>query len=198
MPRPRSNAQISVPVAILIGAIAVIAVIASGVLRSSTAGVPTPSDPPPVSPSAPASPVPSDDPADYPDDFSDDNKTVKLDIATGNDVFVMVQDEIGAIVDARTGRAGDGMSVRWNDMKIENTGPSTLRLTWVGFAADDKLVLNVGEGLHAKVNLTLVQVGPPPNSDATGYDRVLVLEFASPISADDVTYSIQSGLDTSS
>ena len=194
----RSNAQISVPVAILIGAIVVIAVIASGVLRAAPAGAPTPSGPPVATPSAPSSPAPSDDPTEYPDDFSDNNKTVKLDIATDHDVFVMVQDEISAVVDARTGRAGDGMSVRWNDMKIENIGPSTLRLTWVGFAADDKLVLNVGEGIHSKVNLTLVQVGPPPNSDATGYDRVLVLEFGSPVSADDVTYSIRAGLDTAS
>jgi hypothetical protein len=192
----RSNAQISVPAAIAVGAIAVIAVIASGVLRDATAGVPTPSGPPPASPSAPASPVPSDDPADYPDDFSDGNKTVKLDIATDHDIFVMVDDEMGRLINARTGRAGDGMSVRWGDMKVENVGPSTLRLTWVGFAADDKLVLVVGESIHAKVNLTLVQVGPPPNSDATGYDRVLVLEFGSPVSAADVEYSIRAGLDT--
>jgi hypothetical protein len=192
----RSNNRLSIPATITVVAVAVIALVASGVLRPSPVSGTPPSHPPVATP-PPATPAPATpEPTEYPDDFSDRNKTVKLDIATDHDVFVMVQDEISRVVDAKTGRAGDGMSVRWNEMKVENTGPSTLRLTWVGFAADDKLVLNVGEALGGKVNLTLVQVGPPPNSDATGYDRVLVLEFGSPISADDVQYAIGDGLDT--
>lgn len=35
------------------------------------------------------------------------------------------------------------------------------------------------------------QPAPPSNSDAMGHDRILVLTFDEPVSADDVVYSFQ-------
>jgi hypothetical protein len=181
----------SISTTITVGAVAVIALIASGVLRPSPVSGGQPSDPP-ASPSAPATPAPTPDPVD---DFSDGSKTVELDIATPHDVAVKVDDTTGTIVDATTGRAGDGMSVRWYDLKVENVDDRTLRLTWVGFGADDEVLLRVAE-VDGLIDLLLVQPGPYPNSDGLGFDRVLDLEFASPVNAADTLYSIQSGLDT--
>ena len=205
----RSNQRLSVPAVITVIAVAVIALIASGVLRPSpVAGVPpsgappsawVPSVPPaqpqpslPATPEpAPATPAPSVDPDGEPDDV----ETIDLDVAVPGDVRVTVIDDGGTLVDATSGRAGDGMSVRWFDLKVENVDANTLRLTWVGFAGDDESVLNVGRN-DGVTSLALQVAGPPPNSDATGYDRVLVLEFDGPVNAADVAYTVQEGFDT--
>jgi hypothetical protein len=188
----RSNARISIPAAITIVAVAVIAFVVSGALRPPTVTGATPSGSPTATPAPPATPAPT--PVSI-YDFADNTKLVKLDIATNHDVFVIVEDETGSVVDARTGHAAEGMSVGWHDIKVENVGPSTLRLTWVGFAVSDKLVLKVGE-LDGKVELTLVQADPAGDVDATGHDRVLDIEFGSPINAADVLHSLQGSLDT--
>ena len=135
----------------------------------------------------PASPGPIASPSD-----GADGKTVKLDIAPDKDVFVTVDDQAGVITDVKTGHAGDGMSVAWHEMKVENLGPSTLQLTWIGFADTERLVVTKGER-DGTFDLTLIEVNPPNVIDATGYDRVLVLEFAVPVNADDITYSIDNG-----
>ena len=219
----RSNPRLSIPAAITVVAVAVIALIASGILRPSpVAGVPpsatppsawvpsvpptpaspaqpatpapaTPAQPQPSLPAAPqpATPVPSVDPDGEPDNV----ETIDLDVAIPGDVRVTVVDDGGALVSARSGRAGDGMSVRWFDLKVENLDANTLRLTWVGFAGDDESVLNVGRN-DGVISLALQVAGPPPNSDATGYDRVLVLDFDGLVNADDVDFTVQEGFDT--
>ena len=219
MSRPN---RLSIPAAITVVAVAVIALIASGVLRPTpVAGVPptseaptdapfvpsvppAPANPAPApatpavpAPTVPATPVPATPaPSVDPDGEPDNVTTVDLDVATDHDVRVTVVDDGGSLVGIRSGHAGDGMSVRWFDLKVENVDSSTLRLTWIGFAADDESVLNVGEN-DGRVQLALSVAGPPPNSDATGYDRVLVLEFDHDVSAGDVTYTVQEGFDTS-
>ena len=219
----RSNQRLSVPAVITVIAVAVIALIASGVLRPTpVAGVPpsgappsawvpsvppdqpdqpatpgpaTPAQPQPSPPAtsepAPATPAPSVDPDGEPDEV----ETIDLDVAVPGDVRVTVIDDGGTLVGARSGRAGDGMSVRWFDLKVENVDANTLRLTWVGFAGDDESVLNVGRN-DGVTSLALQVAGPPPNSDATGYDRVLVLKFDGPVNAADVDFTVQEGFDT--
>ena len=214
----RPNNRLSIPAAITVAAVAVIALIASGVLRPTpVSGVPptdapwvpsvppampapatpvpampAPTAPEPPAPSVPATPAPSVDPDGEPDNVT----TVDLDVATDHDVRVTVVDDGGSVVGLRSGHAGDGMSVRWFDLKVENVDSSTLRLTWIGFAADDESVLNVGEN-DGRVQLALSVAGPPPNSDATGYDRVLILALDHDVNAADVTSTVQEGFDTS-
>ena len=223
----RSSSRLSIPAAVTVGAVAVIALIASGVLRPTPATGATPSQ----SPSTPASPAAHNDagprnpgtrhprpgnsgtrhprpgnsgtrhPAPATPEPADPSPApgvrgpVRLDIATPHEVVLEVWDYAAAITSVRSGRAGDGMSVRWNEMQIENLGPSTLRLTWIGFPVDDDLILATNE--HDGVLwLTLAQPVPPPNSDGLGFDRVVILQFASPIDAADVQYVIQEGVDT--
>jgi hypothetical protein len=231
----RSNQRLTIPAAITVVAVAVIALIASGILRPTpVAGVPpsspsfvpsvppTPANPTPATPApatpapaapepaspapakpapatpapatpAPATPAPSLDPDGEPDAI----ETIDLDVAIPGDVRVTVIDDGDVLAGAKSGHAGDGMSVRWYDLKVENIDDSTLRLTWVGFAGDDESVLNVGMN-DGVISLALQVAGPPPNSDATGYDRVLVLAFDAPVNAADVQYSVQEGFDTGS
>ena len=224
----RPSNRLSIPAVITVAAVAVIALIASGVLRPTPvsgvpptdapwvpsvpptmpapatpapatpapatpapARTPAPAEPQQPAPSVPANPAPSVDPDGEPDNVT----TVDLDVATDHDVRVTVVDDGGSLVGIKSGHAGDGMSVRWFDLKVENVDSSTLRLTWIGFAADDESVLNVGEN-DGRVQLALSVAGPPPNSDATGYDRVLILEFDHDVSAADVTSTVQEGFDT--
>lgn len=198
MNRSSTSRSLALPVSAIVLGVLVFAVIAGGALgRAADPGSPTPSIVPSASPSiAPSpsvapSPKPSATPSGAPsDDPADGSIVVKLDIATPHDVSVVVDDETGRLVKAASGRAGDGMSVRWYTMAVENVDAETLRVTWSGYSVDDELELRVHE-VDGKVALSLVQAGPLPNTDALGADRVLVLQFDRPVSAEDVVTSVE-------
>jgi hypothetical protein len=196
----RSQKKISIPTAITVVAVAVIALIASGVLRPSPVTGVTPSPSAPASP-APATPKPANpDPTPVPtqaDDFSDGVKSVRLDIATPHNVVAEIKDFTGHVSDATSGRAGDGMSVRWGDLKVVNLDDDTLRLTWVGAPSDDPVKVVVTD-LQGEPTIVVMQLQPPPNSDAIGFDRVLDLDFDGPVVADDFAKLLQDGWDTAS
>lgn len=147
----------------------------------STGGAPSPSATPAAtsSPTPVVTPVPSSAPV---------AQAIDLDVAPGHHVSVVVDDPDNLLVGATTGHAGDGMSVRWGDASVTNVDPRTLRVTWVGLPGDEQLALAVGRADEA-VTLAFEQAAPPAYSDATGFDRVLVLEFAEPVSANAVTVS---------
>lgn len=206
----RSQKKISIPTAITVVAVAVIALIASGVLRPTPAtGVtPTPSPSAPASPApatpvpatpAPATPVPTEGPAPV-DDFSDGVKSVRLDIATPHDIVAEIKDSTGRVSDARSGRAGDGMSVRWGDLKVENVDDDTLRLTWVGLPSDDPVKVVVYDEVRGATDvqptIVVMQLMPYENTDAIGFDRVLELDFDDPVLASDYATVLQDGWDT--
>jgi hypothetical protein len=211
----RSQKNVSIPTAITIVAVAVIALIASGVLRPTpvTGVTPTPSpsapaDPAPATPApatpAPATPAPAT-PAPTPvptpaDDLTDGVKSVRLDIATPHDVVAEIKDFTGRVSDAESGRAGDGMSVRWGDVKVVNLDEDTLRLTWVGLPNDDpvKVVVydDVASATDVQPTIVVMQLMPPDNSDAIGFDRVLDLDFYDPVLPGDYETLLQDGWDT--
>lgn len=187
----RSGVAALAAVALLI----VLAVLASGVLGRS--GGPGVSDPPPSQAPSEApvgTPVPSDEPSDEPSEAptpapSDGDFGFDLDIATPHDVSVVIDDETDSVSGGKTGRAGDGMSVRWFDSIVENTDADTLRITWVGLPQDDTVRITVSE-VDGGIAILIDQKAPPANSDATGHDRVVELDFDAPVSADDVTVTV--------
>jgi hypothetical protein len=120
---------------------------------------------------------------------------VDLDVAPPDDVQVVVTDTSGLVTGAASGRAGDGMSVRWNSVQVENVDANTLRVTWVGLPGDDEVRLTAS-GSAGDLRLQIVQHSPPPNSDATGHDRVLLLDFSGDVRAGDVKATIRSGSDS--
>jgi hypothetical protein len=204
---------------LLIAVVAVIAIVASGALaRGGDSGPgaqpsPTPSSEPSpqptptplptteptpdptVEPTPEPTPVPepSEEPSEAPSDG-----VFELDVNTpdNHDVMIIVEDATGNITGVTSGTPGDGMSVRWFDMKVENVDPNTLRLTWVGLPFDQDVQLFVAMRDDGKLRLRMVQPGPPAYSDAIGFDRVLNLTFDRPVSADDVLPTIQESLDT--
>jgi hypothetical protein len=181
-------------IAAAIALVAVLAVVASGAFGRGNGAVdnpaptPRPSTPPTAAPSTPASPAPTDD-------LGDGRITIDLDVATPHDVSVDVKDETGWLVGAVSGRAGDGMSVRWYEIGLANLDDHTVRVTWVGFPQDEVASLRV-YALDGKVALTLVSDGTPPNSDGLGYDRVVDLEFDQAIAIEDILVSVRSSNDT--
>lgn len=140
------------------------------------------------SPSAPASPAPTVAPSEAPSEqpsADPGDGAIVLDVADPHDVSVLVSDPGKVLAGAGSGRAGDGMSVRWGDVEVVNVDEDTLRVTWVGLPVDAAIRLAVeakGDGYR----LAFTQPAPPANSDAIGFDRVLVLDFASPVRAADV------------
>ena len=110
-------------------------------------------------------------------------------IATGHDVKGTVRDESGRVVAVRSGAPGDGMSVRWGEVVVENADARTIRITWVGLAIDDTVHIAVSRDGRGYL-VDMVQTAPLPNTDAVGYDRVLELTFDRAVRAADVEAAI--------
>jgi hypothetical protein len=203
VPRSDSSSRgVALSAAAMFVAVIAVAALAIGVFRwlPPTAGAPRPLptvEPSPIAtpkPSPSATPRPSATPV--PSDPIDGPVPMPIDDPLGHDVRIIVDDESGVLVGVRSGRAGDGMSVRWYDVKVENVDSDTLRVTWVGLPGDGVIGLGVSMRDDGKLRLRFVQPLPRPNTDAMGVDRVLILDFEDDIRANDVLASIQEGLDT--
>ena len=195
MNRSSNISRVALPVAALFAVLAVLVVVAGGALGRSADPSPTPSDrpstPPSAAPSAPSSPQPTVEPTAQPtDDPADGPITVDLDNLTDHDVSVVIDDETGILDGAVSGKPGDGMSVRWFDVKVENLDSATLRVVWVGLPRDEQVELSISED-DGTYHLGFVQAAPPANSDAVGYDRILVLRFDTDVNADDVKVTFE-------
>jgi len=185
-------------VALLAGVVlaAVVALAANAAFGRGTPPTPEPSKPPVAAPSTPPSEEPSEQPSAQPSEPPADGPTkIALENLTGHDVWVELDDQTGGLVDAQSGTPGDGMSVRWFDVKVENIDADTLRVVWVGLPRDEVVSLGVST-VDRKLRLRLVQDGPPAYSDAMGFDRMLELSFDQPVRAEDVLTSVQESLDT--
>jgi hypothetical protein len=184
-PRDRRNLA---GVAFVIALVAIIAVACTGAAASPS---PSPSSPPVVSPSpdpsVEPSPQPSPDPSEAPGDL-----VVDLDTLARHDVSVVIDDQIGVVVDASSGEPGDGMSVRWFDALVESLGPQTIGVTWVGLPVDEFVGLQITE-YEGGIRLHFDESNPPLYSDAVGFDRVLVLEFDESVSPADVVVTFEGG-----
>lgn len=193
----RSTSRSGVAALAAIAALIVLAVIAAGAFGRTAP--PDPSAPPASespSPSPIVSPVPSEAPSDEPSEEpseapseAPDGFDFDLDIATPHDVSVTIDDLTGHIVDAVSGKAGDGMSVRWFDSLVENDGDDTIRITWVGLPQDDEVSVTVSQDGDTIV-VAIDQAAPPANSDATGHDRVIELTFDDAVDAGDVKVTV--------
>ena len=187
---PSSFSKVALPAAALVAVAAALVIVVSGAFGRGVVAAPTPSDRPSAAPTVvPASPTPrptsqpSDDPAAGP-------LTVALENLTEHDVTVAIDDQTGTLAGAASGQPGDGMSVRWHDMQVENVDADTVRITWVGLPRDEQLTLSI-TGRAGSYALRFVQAAPPANSDAIGFDRILNLDFAAPVSAEDVEVTIE-------
>jgi hypothetical protein len=150
---------------------------------SQVPATPAPSGLPTSGPSAAPTDAPSEAPTEAPSEAPDG--AIDLDTADGHDVSVVVIDDGGVLSGVASGRAGDGMSVRWGDVEVENLDEDTLRVTWAGLPVDAEVRLDVAAKGGGYV-LAFTQPAPPENSDALGFDRVLVLDFEVPVDAGDV------------
>lgn len=189
--QPSSHlSRAALTVAALLAVVALLVVVVGGAFGRGVDPSPDSTAPPPSAPiverSAPASPEPTVEPSDDP---ADGGFEVDLDNLTGHDVSIVIDDETGTVADAGSGQPGDGMSVRWFDVKVENLGDTTLRITWVGLPRDEDIRVAIvgGDGSYA---LDFFQAAPPANSDAIGHDRVLILRFDTQVSAEDVTVTV--------
>jgi hypothetical protein len=169
----------------------VLAVLATGVMGRTSS--PTPSDPPATDAPVPTpvatpgfSQVPT--PAPTPTPSPSDGYRFELDVVTPHDVSVELVDTTGTVLAARSGSAGDGMSVRWFDSIVEGSG-DTIAITWVGLPQDDTVQVTVSS-VDGKVVVAIDQAAPPANSDALGHDRVMEIQFDGPVSADDVVVTV--------
>jgi hypothetical protein len=174
----------------------VVALAASAAFRPAASPSPEPSTPPIVTPTTPPSEAPSEEPTPKPTEAPADGPTVvALETLTGDDVSVEIDDQTGRVVSAESGTPGDGMSVRWFDVKVENIDADTLHIVWVGLPRDEVVRLGVST-VEGKMRLRFVQEAPPANSDALGFDRILEVSFAEPVRSEDVLTSVQESLDT--
>jgi hypothetical protein len=177
-----SRSSSSRTVVALVGAAVLISVLALGATVVAGRTVTPAPEPTPIVVPSDSAPTPIPTPSDTPDG----RFVVDLDVSDRHDVSVVVDDRSGRIVGVTSGRAGDGMSVRWSDIDIVNLDARTLRVTFVGYPQDEVIDLDFAVAAGDGFNLTISQKLPLPNTDALGADRVVVLEFDQDVAAEDV------------
>lgn len=192
MTRSRAARGAALPIGLAAAALAILAI--GGMSRASTPD-PSPSAPAPVvTPSPIATPIPSPvvtpRPSPVPSQPAPQAGVIDLEDPLGHDVTVVLDDESGRIVRARSGHPGDGMSVRWYGVDVSLVDDDTVRLTWVGLPGDVEIGVAVAEDAAGRLRILITQPIPPRDSDALGVDRVLELDLAAPVSADDVVARI--------
>lgn len=191
MPRSSLLSRSVLPLAAVLAVVAVLILVAGGVFGRGADPSPDPGATPSAAPSAQPRATPAPSPTLKPTDGPSDGPfKVDLENLTGDDVSVVIDDETGTLTGAASGIPGDGMSVRWFDVLVENLDAETVRIVWVGLPRDEQLTLAITAD-SGTYRLLLVQAAPPANSDALGFDRVLDLRFESPVSASDVEVTIE-------
>jgi hypothetical protein len=192
MNRSRSIRALGLPgAALILALVAVLAVVVGGALgRGNEPTSPQPTDRPSAAPTAGPTAKPTIAPVPSPSDAPADGGKIDLKNLTDHDVSVVIKDDTGSLVEAESGNPGDGMSVRWSTAEVENLDDSTLRLIWVGLPVDDVVDLSISS-TDGAYRLHLVQAAPYPYTDAVGYDRILVLRFDGPVSAEDVQVTFE-------
>lgn len=166
--------------------VALVASVANGVAGGGSVGDPPPSTPPTPAPSGAANPTPSVGPT-APVEHPPIEGDITVDLANQTDHFITatVRDNTDTLVDVASGRPRSGMSVFWHDIAVRNLDARTISVTWVGLALDDKVHVDIAfEG--GKYLIEIVQTGPDPSTDASGFDRELILRFTQPLVADEV------------
>ena len=116
---------------------------------------------------------------------------VILAVGTADAVTIDVTDHSGTLIAATSGTPGDGASVEVDRIVVTNISPTMLRLTWIGGPCPSANSLSI-DALRGQFLL----MQPGCSGDALATDRVLELEFATPIDAAGLETSLQDGLDT--
>ena len=191
MPRSSALPRSALPVAAVLATVAVLILVVGSVLGRGVGPAPTPSDGPSAAPSVEPRATPTPSPTIKPTDGRSDGP-IKVDLENllDDDVSVVIDDQTGSLSGAASGIPGDGMSVQWFDVSVENLDAETVRVVWVGLPRDEELTLTISEA-NGRYRLVLVQAAPPANSDALGFDRILDLRFEAPVSTDDLDVTIE-------
>lgn len=191
----RPNRQAQRPMAV-VGLVALVALIAlQGCGGGGTGGSASPTDPPistpTLEPTAQPTLAPTAEPSAGPVSPAPDG-TLVIDLvnATDHELTARIVDESSILESAVSGLPGDGMSTRWHEALVVNVDDRTLRLTWVGLPQDDVVEVSIA-GTADDLEIHLVQKGPPPNSDALGFDRVIELTFSELVRSEAVTTTIE-------
>ena len=186
-----SRGQVQPGVALVLGAVAIVGLVALVTFgRPAVVVAPSPSAPvsTPVPTKAPPSSAPST-PSPAPTEAPSGVTKVTLDIADDHKVVAAVQDPDGIVDAVRSGRAAEGMSVRWHGVKVENLDSRTIRFTWVGLPQDEQVDVAITKD-GGDVSVRIVQAGPYANTDALGSDRVLVVTFGSDVRSGDIATEV--------
>lgn len=172
--------------AILLLAVAAIVVAAigfGGFGRDNSGGAPLPTGSPTASPSPSPSVSPSPIVTPTPKPTRDPNAPpikVRLTAGDGSTYDLDIVDYSQLIKAAEGGVPGDGASVGWGEVKVEQLDSRTLRLTWTNLSGSGRGWMTLDE---AGQRIVIAQ--PEYFGDSYASDRVLVLEFVEDVEADD-------------
>ena len=151
---------------------------------------PKPTPEPTPKPTPKPTPEPSDDPGSDATPFQ-----VDLNVIGDDDVSIEIYDRSDRVVAVKAGPLAEGASVDLDEVGVENVDADTLRVTWTDYAIDNDLTLFVYK-TEAGFRFLLIRPEPTTDVDAMVTDRVLFLDFAQAVDADDVESFVQAGMDT--
>lgn len=178
---PRSRGIGARPVLVLaIVGLLLAAVAAIGVGSQPRPAIVGPSPSPSASPAA--SPVPSAS--------ARGPRVVDLTTDPGTEATVTIVDPSGALVGARVPRADEtapnpNAAIPDAGVLVQNQGPSTLRLTWIGQPCERSYGMQIDDA-----GRTITIAVPTCQGDTLAIGRDVLVEFAGPVDAAEVTATL--------
>lgn len=173
----------------LVATVGLVAVGCSGSGASPSPSEQPASDPPIASPSAPVdSPsAPVDSPSAPPDGME---TIVELDTVGGGPVKALVKDESGSLAGASSGDPAEGVSVDFDDVRVEAIDDDSIRLTWSDYPAPNEYPVLITIGDDGRFSIAITRPEPTGTTDAIALDRELVLDFHVAVPVTDVDATI--------
>ena len=175
--------SISHPVAI-VALIAFAAIVAACSGSAASPSVPPVSQPPVASPSAPG-------------DGGDGSETyVELETRGGQTPRALVKDLTDSLAGAATGHPAEGVSVGWDEVRVESIDDDSIRLTWSDYPIANEYAVMIAIDEDGRFGIQVVRPAPTTDTDTVALDRVLVLDFHVAVPLSDIDAGVQPSLDT--
>jgi hypothetical protein len=115
---------------------------------------------------------------------------VALQNTTGSESFAAVWDETDSLVGVDSGSPGDGSSVHYDDVRVEDVRENAIQLTWSEMPRDGQTRLSIRRAEDGTYRIRVLRTVSAEGDVSLATDRVLELRFLVAVPASDVEVTL--------
>jgi hypothetical protein len=121
---------------------------------------------------------------------------VELETTAPQSSFATILDFTDSLAGASSGQPEEGVSVGWDEVRVESIDDDSIKLTWSDYPIANTYGVQIVIGYDGTFGIQVARPMPTTDTDSIALDRVLVLDFHVAVPLTDVAASIGPSLDT--